>query len=62
MSGSHRTRAGGPDDLAVVPFVPVHHRVAAHARRDGAHPALVCGGERLSYGALDARADALAQA
>jgi non-ribosomal peptide synthase protein (TIGR01720 family) len=41
-------------------FVPLHARIAHHARTTPDALAVICGGQSLSYGALDAKADALA--
>jgi len=41
-------------------FVPVHELIAAHASQTPGAEALVAGGERLDYAALDARANMLA--
>ena len=46
----------------VAPFVPVSARVAAHAAADGHRIALLHGERRLTYAALNARANSLAHA
>ncbi|MGF6097386.1 amino acid adenylation domain-containing protein [Pseudomonas sp. 18175] len=47
----------GPMDAV---FVPVHQRIAAHARQTPAATAIICQGRTLSYAELDARAERLA--
>ncbi len=51
--------AGGPAVALPEPFL--HRLVADQARRDPAAPALLCGGEVLSYGELEARTNQLAR-
>ena len=53
-------RAQGAEPVA--PFVPVSARVAAHAAADGHRIALLHGERRLTYAALNARANSLAHA